>query len=132
MAASVVLLAAAACADDSAPSSDGATPLPPPNAPLDPLLVAVGEQDFRNRACIACHKVGGGRLVGPDLAGVTRRRSYEWFSAMVANPDSMIRNDSIATALWRRYATPMTNQRAKPGQIRSIWEYLRDVDAAQD
>lgn len=130
MVASVALLAAAACADDSAPSSEGATALPSPDAPLDTLLAAVGERDFRSRACIACHKVGEGRFVGPDLAGVTRRRSYEWFRSMVANPDSMIRNDSTATALWRQFATPMTDQRAKPGQIRSIWEYLRRVDAA--
>ena len=132
MAASVVLLAAAACVGESPEPPDNATPLPPPGAPLDAQLAAEGRQEFRNRGCIACHKVGEGRLVGPDLAGVTRRRSYEWFSAMVSNPDSMIWNDSTAMALWRQYATPMTNQRAKPGQIRRIWEYLREVDATQD
>ena len=33
-----------------------------------------GEQLFQTN-CSACHTVGGGRLVGPDLAGVPEKRS---------------------------------------------------------
>ena len=36
-----------------------------------------GEQLFQS-TCSACHSIGGGRLVGPDLAGVIDRRSQVW------------------------------------------------------
>jgi len=36
-----------------------------------------GEQVF-NTTCFACHTIGGGRLIGPDLAGVHEKRSQEW------------------------------------------------------
>ena len=33
-----------------------------------------GEQLFKTN-CTACHTIGGGRLVGPDLIGVTNKRN---------------------------------------------------------
>ena len=33
-----------------------------------------GEEIFQS-GCNACHTIGGGRLVGPDLLGVSERRS---------------------------------------------------------
>lgn len=121
-------LALAACGADL-PDDQAAGPLPPPRAPLDTVLARAGHEAFRNRGCMACHQIGEGRLVGPDLAGVTRRRTYPWYAAMVLRPDSMIRNDSTAMALLREYAIPMTDQRASLRQVRSIWEYLRLRDA---
>jgi hypothetical protein len=47
---------------------------------------------------------------------------------MVTRPDSMILTDSTAIALLRQYAVPMPNQRVRPDQVRSIWEYLRWSD----
>ena len=32
-----------------------------------------GQQIFQ-KSCAACHSIGGGRLVGPDLAGVNDKR----------------------------------------------------------
>ena len=37
--------------------------------------IAKGEATFVSKGCNACHKIGGGKLVGPDLLGVTSRRS---------------------------------------------------------
>jgi cytochrome c2 len=28
--------------------------------------------------CTACHMIGGGRLVGPDLQGITEKRTKDW------------------------------------------------------
>lgn len=96
---------------------------------IDPGLAARGEELFRVKGCAACHKVGGGRLVGPDLAGVTERRSPEFIIAMIVNPDSMLANDETARQLLAEYFTPMTNQGVDRQDARAMLEYLRRYDA---
>lgn len=100
-------------------------PVTPNTGPMDEELAERGEAAFQLRGCLACHSVGKGRLVGPDLAGVTERRSFEWFYHMVTNPDSMLRNDPTARQLLAEYMTPMLDQNASPEEVRAIWEYLR-------
>lgn len=63
--------------------------------------------------------------MGPDLEGVTERRSFAWTYHMIVDPDSMIRNDSIARELLEKYFTPMSDQNVTPDQFRAIYEYLR-------
>lgn len=43
-----------------------------------------GETLFKQ--CAACHSIGGGRLVGPDLAGVSERRSEQELIKYIQNP----------------------------------------------
>lgn len=40
--------------------------------------------------CMSCHTIGGGRLVGPDLKDVTKRRDRVWLKSFVANPKSFL------------------------------------------
>ncbi|MBP7609884.1 MAG: c-type cytochrome [Steroidobacteraceae bacterium] len=54
--------------------------------------------------CTACHSVGGGDRVGPDLAGVTQRREVAWLKRMIREPDALIaEGDPVVTALVERY-----------------------------
>lgn len=105
---------------------------PEPTGAVDEELAEEGEEQFQARGCVACHTVGEGRLVGPDLAGVTERRTYTWGMSMIINPDSMLRTDSIARRLLSEYFTPMSNQGVTPEQARAIWEYLREEGSASD
>jgi len=120
---------AAAAEPAARASSDGgggaAVPVSRPTGDVDPQLAQEGEELFRGRGCVSCHTVGEGRRVGPDLRGVTEKREFGWLYHMVTNPDSMVRNDSIARQLLSEYFTPMSDQNVKPGQFRAIYEYLR-------
>lgn len=37
-----------------------------------------GQALYEQRGCPACHTLGAGSLVGPDLRGVTERRDRDW------------------------------------------------------
>lgn len=103
--------------------------VPAPQGPPDPERVARGEGLFTERGCVACHKIGEGRLVGPDLAGVHERREFGWFRSMVMNPDSMIKNDAVARQLYAEYATPMTYMNVSADEVVALWDYIRDQSA---
>jgi mono/diheme cytochrome c family protein len=111
--------AAGASEEPAVPGGAGVT------ASVDAALAAQGEGLFRTRACIGCHTIGGGRLTGPDLQGVTERRTFDWIVAMVMNPDSMVKSDSIAKALFAEYMTPMLPAKVTQEEAAAIYEFLR-------
>lgn len=92
---------------------------------VDEALAAEGEGLFQAKGCIGCHRVGGGRLVGPDLAGLAQRRTESWILAMIMNPDSMIRDDDTARDMLAEYFTPMPNQHLTEDDARALFEYMR-------
>lgn len=51
-----------------------------------------GESYFKTN-CQACHTVGEGDRIGPDLAGVSKRRSLEWIVKFTQYPSGMINGD---------------------------------------
>jgi mono/diheme cytochrome c family protein len=109
----------------AAPAAAAVTTVSAPAGPVDPTLATRGEQLFQTKGCIGCHTVGGGRLTGPDLAGVTDRREFGWMMAMITNPDSMLRADPTARQLFAEYMTPMANLGVTPDEARALYEFLR-------
>jgi protein SCO1/2 len=62
-----------------------------------------GEYMFRTR-CAACHTIGKGDSVGPDLAGLTTRREKAWVARYLREPEKMLaEKEPIATALYEQY-----------------------------
>jgi len=98
------------------------------DGPIDQALADEGAATFVRRACNSCHTIGSGRLVGPDLAGVTERREPGWIISMITNPDSMIRGDATARQLFAEHMTPMANQNVSVEEARALLEYLRRSD----
>lgn len=99
---------------------------------VDVQLAAKGEGLLQSKGCTACHRIGGGRLVGPDLAGVTERRSREFIIAMIVDPDSMLANDAEAKQMLGEYFTPMVNQNVTRDDALALFEYFRLKDSEED
>lgn len=107
------------------PPAAAGIPVSAPSGPVDASLAESGESLFRQKGCAACHTIGGGRLTGPDLAGVTERREFEWVYHQVTNPDSMIRNDETTRQLMNEYMTPMPDLGITEDEFVALYEYLR-------
>ncbi len=91
-----------------------------------------GEQVF-NTTCFACHTIGGGRLIGPDLAGVHETRSQEWLEEFIKSSQSMINaGDAEAVALFEEYnSLLMPDAPATEEQIRQVLSYIQSQSAGQ-
>jgi len=95
---------------------------------IDSQLAGRGKEVFGN-LCTACHKMGK-KFVGPDLTGVTERRSPEWIMNMIMNPEEMIKKDPIAKQLLvESNMAVMANQNVSKEDTRAILEYLRQHDS---
>jgi len=54
--------------------------------------------------CAACHTIGNGDKIGPDLLGVTSVRDLNWLRRTISEPDKLIaEKDPIAMALFKQY-----------------------------
>lgn len=84
-----------------------------------------GEEYFK-QICAACHTIGGGTLVGPDLKGVHQRRSEQWLLEFVTSPQKKISSgDPVAVALRKEYPIAMPDLPLTEAQIKDILAYLR-------
>lgn len=83
------------------------------------------EQNFTS-FCGACHTIGGGQRVGPDLKGVTERRSREWLIKFITNSQAMIASgDPDANAVFEKYnKTVMPNAPYSQPQIEEIIAFI--------
>lgn len=80
--------------------------------------------------CVSCHTVGGGRLVGPDLKGVTERRSHEWLVRFITEPEQMRKADPIAIANLKEFGIPMPRLGLTEQQVTALLAYFKTAQAA--
>ena len=87
-----------------------------------------GKSVYESKGCGACHSIGKGKLAGPDLKGVTDRRSHDWLKRWLHNPADLIGSDSIADALVvEAKNVKMPNLRLSDSDIESLLAYLADA-----
>jgi mono/diheme cytochrome c family protein len=86
-----------------------------------------GEKLFK-QICIACHTIGQGKLIGPDLANVHKRQSEEWIIRFIKSSQSVIKSgDPYATALYEEYKRlVMPDNNYSDNQIRAIISYIAE------
>ena len=98
--------------------------------PIDQAKAAdTGQQIFQS-LCAACHTIGKGKLVGPDLAGVTSRREEGWLVRQIKEPDRLLaENDPIAMQLLQEANNiPMVPLGLSDAQVEAVIAYLKSTE----
>ena len=97
-------------------------------APAIQIDLAKNGENIYQEKCTACHKIGS-TFIGPPPNGILDRRRPEWVMNMIMNPDKMIREDSLAKALFMEFnGQLMTNQQVSEKEARAILEYFRTLE----
>jgi protein SCO1/2 len=104
----------------------GAPPLVAARGPSDgsPFRVTAGQYLFA-KECAACHSIGHGDKLGPDLKDVARIRDRPWLARYIAHPDSMLAaGDPIAKALHAKYKVTMPNLRVGDRDLDALLDFF--------
>lgn len=102
-------------------------PAPPP-ATGD--LARRGRYVFENRGCNTCHRVGGGSLIGPDLAGVTQRRDDRWLTTWLKDPAAVVAKDEKLQEWTHSFGDViMPDQNLDDGDIKALLAYMKEFPA---
>jgi mono/diheme cytochrome c family protein len=81
-------------------------------------------------ACAPCHRIGGGRLVGPDLAGINEKRPQDWLVRYIKSEEALVKSgDKTALALREEYKMPMPDQALSDAQIKATLAHIKTVEA---
>ena len=88
-----------------------------------------GQQIF-DSLCTACHTIGGGKLIGPDLAGVTARREEAWLIRQIKEPDRLLaEKDPIATQLLQESNNiPMVPLGLSDADVTAVIAYMKSTE----
>lgn len=91
---------------------------------LNAQSVEEGKQFYT--VCAACHTIGGGKVVGPDLKGINEKRSEEWLIKFIQNSQAMVQaGDADAVAIFNEYMIPMPPNNLTDDQVRSLLAYIK-------
>lgn len=101
---------------------------------LLPLLVAcawarsasaaTGEEMFI-KSCAACHMIGAGPLIGPDLKDIGKRRPEEWLLRFVKSPGAALKaGDPVAVALFNEFGLLMPDIPYGDDELRQIFAFI--------
>lgn len=85
-----------------------------------------------NQKCTGCHTIGSGKLIGPDLQGVTQRRDQDWLQRMISGPDKLAAaQDPILTPLIAEFNNfLMPNLGLSQTEVQAVIAYLENPGSA--
>jgi len=86
-----------------------------------------GEKLFLS-VCRACHTIGQGKLVGPDLVNVQNRLEESWIISFVKSSQKMVKSgDPEAVKIFNDYnKVIMPDQNLSDAQIISVINYIKE------
>jgi cytochrome c2 len=93
------------------------------------------------KVCATCHTIGGGDKIGPDLAGLSKRRTVKWIVKFVNYPEGMINGDAdeegyekpdaTAKKLFALYKPQMmAEQEMTEAQVKATLKYIDGLKKA--
>src|SRR5262249_20575765 len=96
-----------------------------------PFTIADQGQYLFKTHCAACHTIGHGDNVGPDLLGVTERRDPMWLERFIRTPDKVLaEHDATAEALFAKYKqVNMPALGLGAGDVKLLVQYLHRANA---
>ncbi|PKL83925.1 MAG: hypothetical protein CVV24_02525 [Ignavibacteriae bacterium HGW-Ignavibacteriae-3] len=85
-----------------------------------------GELLFSQK-CISCHTIGKGKLIGPDLSNITKKRNEAWLIKFIHSSQTLINSgDSTAVAVFGQYNNIlMPDQNLSNAEILSVLEHIK-------
>ena len=95
--------------------------------PINGMLATKGEELFKVKTCSTCHGFGV-RITGPDLKGVTHRRTSTWIKHQILSPDVMTKEDPIAKQLLGTYLVQMPKLPVTDEEADALIEFLKRKD----
>lgn len=83
-------------------------------------------QTIFEQKCMACHSIGQGNLVGPDLKGVIDLREREWLIRFIVSPEKLIaEGDPLARQLVEEYGgIEMPNMGLSEPEAEEVLAYI--------
>lgn len=93
---------------------------------LSSILQAQSGVDLYKQKCIACHTIGKGKLVGPDLSGITKKRDEAWLIKFIKSSQTLINSgDEEAKKIFEEYnKVIMPDPGLNDSEIKSILSYI--------
>lgn len=100
--------------------------IPTPVGAASPAQGSATEgQTIFEAKCAGCHTIGGGKLVGPDLQGVTGLRDADWLTKWITDPAALVASgDQTAVDLVGEFGTTMPTLGLSPDEVASLIAYL--------
>ena len=94
---------------------------------LNVLAQSAGENIFKTK-CASCHTIGQGKFIGPDLQGVTERRTQEWLISWITDNKAFRESgDKDAIAIYEEYnRSEMTPFYFSEQEMSDVLSYLAD------
>lgn len=87
-----------------------------------------GKQLFQ--VCAACHTIGKGKLIGPDLQGVTERLDRAWLKPFILNSQEVVASgDEYAVKKFEEFnKIPMPPNNFSDEQLEVLLDYIENFD----
>ena len=82
--------------------------------------------------CSACHTIGGGKLIGPDLKNISGKRDRQWLIDFIKSSQTLIKaGDPEAVAVFEEFnKIPMPDQPLTTPEVEAVLGYIAEQSKA--